>query len=103
MANSQFVGAVMTLTQAVYIELAACTPWFPGQGRTQPNIMKAASLAISVCSAAIARMFAKSPTEALSAVRGHFPSADDLYNIYFYSCDCIDLNRVGPAVIYLTV
>ena len=64
---------------------------------------KAASLAISVCSAAIARMFAKSPTEALSAVRGHFPSADDLYNIYFYSCDCIDLNQVGPAVIYLTV
>ena len=44
-------------------------------------------------------MFAKKPTEALFAVRGHFLTTDGSDNIYFYSCDCIDLNRVSLAVI----
>ena len=44
-------------------------------------------------------MFAKNLAEVLSAVRGHFPSNDGSDNFCYYSCDCIDLSRVSPAVI----
>ena len=56
---------------------------------------------MSVCSAAIPSTFAKSLTEALSAVRGHFPSNDGSDNFCYYSLDCIDLSRVSPTVIFL--
>ena len=39
--------------------------------------------AISVCSADIPSTFAKIPTKALSAVRGHFPSADGSDHFYY--------------------
>ena len=65
------------------------------------QILRKLLLAISVCSAAIPSTFAKSLTEALSAVRGHFPSNDGSDNFCYYSCDCIDLSLVSPAVIYL--
>ena len=45
-----------------------------------------------MCSAAMPNTFAKNPIEALSIVRGHFPSTDGSDNFCFYSCDYTDLN-----------
>ena len=82
--------------------IAACMYAVVSGSREGPSqILRKLLLAISVCSAAIPSTLAKSLTEALSAVRGHFPSNDGSDNFCYYSCDCIDLSLVSPAVIYL--
>ena len=82
--------------------IAVCMYAVVSGSRAGPSqILRKLLLAISVCSAAIPNTFAKSLTEVLSAVRGHFSSNDGSDNFCYYSCYCIDLSRVSPAVIYL--
>ena len=83
--------------------IAACMYAVVSGSRAGPSqiTIRRLLLAISVCSADIPSTFARNPTETLSAVRGHFPNTAGSDNFYYYICDCIDLNRVSPAVIYL--